>query len=218
MSIFPPIGETWMINLECLGDLDRPRFLNGDTLSGKVSLVANTDPSGTWWAVTTLSDGVLKFRCMGAIEGLRFLDGRTHDGSVGLAPVQGVPFSGERWSFSPTDGAVTLRSRGHVEGNRVLEGLTVEGQVRLAPDTPALSGMRWRVHHHGQIVALECLGHEFGDRFLDGRTQDSSVGLAPMAIERFTGTYWLMQDINGVVTLKCLGLHPSNNRFLNGRT
>jgi hypothetical protein len=71
--------------------------------------------------------------------------------------------------------------------------------------------MRWHVQNHGQIVALGCQGHEVADRFLDRRTQDSTVGLAPMAVERSTGTHWLRQNVNGAITLKCLGLHPSNN-------
>src|SRR5690348_5877162 len=101
MSLFPPLNETWMISLECSAGL---RFLEGDTSNGSVRLVerASASPSGTKWAVTTLTPTIVKFRCTAlsnAPTPLRFLDGRPHTGKVGLRPMLAAPPSGEWWEF-----------------------------------------------------------------------------------------------------------------------
>jgi hypothetical protein len=216
-----------MVTLECLGHLPGPRFLDGRVLEGSVGLAPHTDPpfTGTWWAVTTLSPGVVKFRCMATVPATsRFLDGRTHDGSVGLAPPLAIPLTGERWDVTEHfDGSVSLRCLGDFDSPqfRFLDGRTLEEAVGLVPHTDApFSGTHWRVKAHGKIVVLEYMGSgRFGsDRFLDGRLLDPAqpVGLAPVPMEHFTGTRWLMTETGGEVTLKCLGEVEANNRFLDG--
>ena len=232
-SAFPPPGETWMVTLECLGHFPGPRFLDGDVHDGKTGLAEHTDRPGTWWAVTTLSPFVVKFRCMANTSGsLRFLDGRTRDGSVGLAPMLAIPLTGERWEVAEDDDySVTLRCLGNFDSAqfRFLDGRTLEKTVGLAPHAdPPYAGTHWRARMHGKIVALEALGKGFGlPRFLDGRLVDGSVGLAPTPIEpepftvgmaptptqRFKGT-WLLQEAGNTVTLKCLAELEGNSRYL----
>jgi hypothetical protein len=78
MSLFPPVGETWMVTLECREAPPGSRFLDGRVQDGSVGLAPNTDSpfTGTWWAVTTVSPDIVKFRCMTQVPGPRFLDGR----------------------------------------------------------------------------------------------------------------------------------------------
>src|SRR6266516_65661 len=99
MLSIPPPGVTWMITLECLGDVPGSRFLDGRTQDGSVGLAGTTDPpfTGTRWAAMGLAHGGIMLKGLGDVPGSRFLDGRPQDGSVGLAASTGPPFSGTRW-------------------------------------------------------------------------------------------------------------------------
>ena len=223
MSVFPPLDETWMVTLECLSHLPGPRFLDGRVLDGTSGLAEHTNPpfTGTWWGVTTLAPGIVKFRCMTHVGGSpRFLDGHTHHGGVRLAPVLAIPLSGERWEVTERSGeVVTLRCLGIPASPefRFLDGRTLDGTVGLAPHTdPPFSGTHWRVRAHGKIVVLECLGRGRGNCFLDGRIRDGTVALAPTAAGHFTSAYWLLQGSAANVTLKCLGEVEGPNRYLDG--
>src|SRR5262245_46375770 len=223
MRAFPPQNETWMVTLECLSHLPGPRFLDGRVLNATTGLAPHAHPpyTGTYWAVSTLAPGIVKFRCMTHAQGNRFLDGRTNDGGVGLAPMRGVPLTGERWAATEHDGFVTLQCLGIPPNQQFqfLDGRTLDGTVGLAPTTDfPFSGTYWRVRMHGKIVVFHCTAPGFAPngRFLDGRLIDGTVGLAPMALGRFTGTRWLLKEDGGAVTLKCLGELPYDNRFLDG--
>ena len=224
MSVFPPLNETWMVNLECLSHLPGPRFLDGRVADGSVGLAPNTNSpfTGTWWAVVRLAPNVVKFRCMTHVQGSgrRFLDGRTSNGTVGMQPMLASSPSGEWWQFEEQgNGSVTLECLNNNQNpnHRFLDGRTLDSSAGLAPLTTGIfTGTHWRVVRQGRIVALWCEGKGFGNRFLDGRLLDGTVGLAPMALGRFTGTRWLLQENGNSVTLKCLGELESDYRFLDG--
>ncbi len=142
------------IALKCLGNIDGPRFLNGLTGNGTVSLAPNTDAPFTgahWLAISGPVPGQVIFKCLGNVDGPRFLDGRTGDGSVGLAPNTDAPFTGTRWEV--TDGGQTgtvLKCLGDVDGPRFLDGRTGNATVGLAPGTaPPFTGTHWDVTDFG---------------------------------------------------------------------
>lgn len=221
MAAIPALGGTWIVTLECLGTLPGPRFLDGRTHDGRVGLANAAAPpfTGTRWALTTLTGGIVMLKCLGSLEGPRFLDGRTHNQTVGLAPFITPPFSGARWAAEEVSpGVLTFKCMGEIEGPRFLDGRTQGGTVGLAPSTAGqFTGTRWRVHLEGELVTLECLGGLPGVRFLDGRTHDGTVGLAPTTADPFTGTLWELSAVQGGVNLKCLG-SIEGPRFLDGRT
>src|SRR5262245_45823445 len=166
----PPPGVTWVVTLECRGDIEGHRFLDGRTQDGSVGLAPNPDPpfTGTAWAATGIAHNTVILTCLGdnpgprfrgAVAGPRFLDGRTQDGAVGLAVSTGPPFSGTRWNVTEAgqlgEGLITLRCLGDIEGRRFLDGRTQNGTVGLAPNTaPPFSGTRWRVRKLGELVTL----------------------------------------------------------------
>ena len=88
----------------CAGKIPGPRYLNGNTYDGSVSLVGDTlDPfSGTRWLVqqTNLGDDTVTLWCQGYLDNpdYRYLDGRTLNSTVGLAPNSGDSYSGTRWA------------------------------------------------------------------------------------------------------------------------
>ena len=223
MPVIPPVGESWLVTLECQGTVAGSRFLNGITHDGSVALAPDTDPpySGTRWSMTQVADGVVSLRCMGLVDGPRFLDGRTREGSVGLAPVTTGQFTGTRWapSLAGAD-TITLMCLGKLPGPTFLNGLTGNGSVELAPSTnPPYSGTQWRVRVLGKLVVLQCQGDHPGARarFLDGRTQQATVGLAPLTSGKYTGTLWLIAPADNGLTLNCQGT-LDGARFLDGRT
>ncbi|HSB63040.1 MAG TPA: hypothetical protein VLJ18_02695, partial [Thermoanaerobaculia bacterium] len=170
MSVIPPLGSTWLISLECLGDVPGPRFLDGHTHDGTVGLAQTTDPpfTGTLWAAMRIAPSALILRCLGEAEGPGFhgfLDGRSQDRTVGLAKTTGPPFSGTRWMArveSSGDGSLTLQCLGDIPGpgfHGFLDGRTQDRTVGLAPNTePPFTGTRWRPHFLGELVILQCLG------------------------------------------------------------
>jgi hypothetical protein len=93
---------TQLVVLECLGDIEGPRFLDGRTADGTVGLAPDTDPSihsGTYWELVQLSESSYTLKCLGVIEGPRYLNGRTADGTVDLAPETGRTFTGATWGI-----------------------------------------------------------------------------------------------------------------------
>src|SRR2546428_13873592 len=133
----PPPGVRWVVILECRGEFEGPRFLDGCTQDGSVRLTRTTDPpfTGTQWAATGVAHNVVMLTCLGDnpgprfrgdVPGPRFLDGRTQDGSVGLAVSTSPPFSGTRWNATEAgelgEGLITLRCLGDIEGPRFLDG------------------------------------------------------------------------------------------------
>lgn len=140
------LGE--LVYLQCLGDIEGPRFLDGRTADGTAGLAVSTaEPfSGTLWLMG--EQGEVTLECQGDVEGSRFLDGRTGDGSVGLAPSTAPPFTGTRWErMELAPGVISLRCLGTGPADaRFLDGRTIDGSVGLAPSTDApFSGTRWRV-------------------------------------------------------------------------
>jgi hypothetical protein len=85
------------VGLQCRGNIDGPRWLDGRTADRTVALAPNRNApfSGTRWEVIEIGPDDL--RCPGTIEGSRMLDGRTQNGSVGLAPNTNAPFTGTKW-------------------------------------------------------------------------------------------------------------------------
>jgi hypothetical protein len=237
MSLLPPLGETWLITLECQGSIPGNRFLDGKTLSGDLQLVSNAGPSGTRWAITAIAPAVYFLRCLGTLEAptppppdpsdihlprptRRILDGRTQDHSVALVQDHAYLLSGSRWEVvEVAPEIVTLRCLGHIEGEgrRFLDGDTVRGSVQLAPSPGGVfTGARWRVHVLGIVVTLECMGTAIGGgRFLKGEAGGK------VRLEGFftttVATLWQMNDLDGAVVLKCLG-DTGPESFLDGHT
>jgi len=91
--------------LQCLGDDDGPRFLNGGTEDGKVGLAPSTeDPfSGTRWEVSSPAGKDTVFlECRGASTGgvnARVLHGNLGEGTVGLVHNKGDAFSATQWNI-----------------------------------------------------------------------------------------------------------------------
>jgi hypothetical protein len=65
------------VGLQCRGNIDGPRWLDGRTADRTVALAPNRNApfSGTRWEVIEIGPDDL--RCPGTIEGSRMLDGRT---------------------------------------------------------------------------------------------------------------------------------------------
>ncbi|GGY53032.1 hypothetical protein [Streptomyces tanashiensis] len=80
-----------------LDSLNETRYLDGNTVTGTVQLVKNTDPpfTGTRWLRSNGPGDSLVFTCLGASDGPRMLDGWPGPGSVQLRPDTG--FLGTRW-------------------------------------------------------------------------------------------------------------------------
>ena len=76
-----------IITLECMGNLQGSRWLDGRTRDGSVGLAPGTggDYTGTRWQVFEVDSGIYALKCLGNINGPRWLDGRTGNGTVGLA-------------------------------------------------------------------------------------------------------------------------------------
>jgi hypothetical protein len=238
MSLLPPLGETWLIILECQGSIPGKRFLDGNTVSGDLQLVSNAGPSGTRWAITAIAPSMHFLRCLGTLEapfdpppptppGLdvprptrRILDGRTQDHSVALVRDDAYLLSGSRWEVvEVASEIVTLRCLGDIEGEgrRFLDGDTVRGSVQLAPSPDGVfTGARWRVHVLGIVVTLECMGAGIGGgRFLEGEA-GGKVRLQDF-FTATVATLWQMNGLAGAITLKCLG-DTGPESFLDGHT
>jgi hypothetical protein len=102
----PFTGARWLVAsgidssqvlLKCLGEFQGVHFLDGNTFNHTVSLVNNTELTGTRWQALANGPTTTALKCLGDFEGegFRFLDGRTQDSTVGLANDLG--FSGTRW-------------------------------------------------------------------------------------------------------------------------
>lgn len=137
-----------IVRLQCLGQVEGPRWLDGNTIAGTVRLAPSPDGlSGARWRVITTDHGDTFLECLGDVNGPRWLDGNTVAGSVQLAP-RTSGLSGTRWQvFAADQGAVYVRCMGNVEGPRWLDGNTIKGSVHLAPQhSSQTSGTRWRIH------------------------------------------------------------------------
>ncbi|MFI8324880.1 hypothetical protein [Streptomyces sp. NPDC085529] len=79
-----------------LASLNETRYLDGNTATGTVQLVKNTDPpfTGTRWLRSVLGDSLV-FTCLGVSHGPRMLDGWPGPDSVQLRPH--TDFLGTRW-------------------------------------------------------------------------------------------------------------------------
>lgn len=144
-----PLNRNNIVALRCLGQIDGPRYLNGQTRDGSVGLAPSTAPpySGTHWLVVGI-EGVsaIGLRCLGDVEGPRFLNGVTREGAIDLAPNAKPPYTGTRWEIVELGDAVGLRCMGQIEGPRYLNGVTREGAVDLAPNTkPPYTGTHWAI-------------------------------------------------------------------------
>jgi len=154
-------GEIVIITLQCLGQIEGNRFLDGRTADGTVGLAPTGSDvkhfSGAQWQVFPQNDvDIIELKCQGSIKNpnFQFLEGRTRDGTVALAPGTGGEFTGRtRWKVTEITPGGTSR-----KGTITLECI---GDFK---------------------------NPQF--RFLDGRTQDSTVGLAPETGGHFTGTHW----------------------------
>ena len=90
------------VALQCLGDVEGPRFLDGRTGDGTVGLAPSPDGfAGTMWTFAFVVDDTRTgsiLQCLGDVAGPGYLDGRTGDGTVGLAAdTDGA--SGTRWNL-----------------------------------------------------------------------------------------------------------------------
>lgn len=142
-----------IITLECMGNLQGSRWLDGRTRDGSVGLAPRTGEgyTGTRWQVFEVDSGIYALKCLGNINGPRWLDGRTGNGTVGLAAETGRQFTGTRWQiFEVSEGIVGMKCLGNVDGPRWLDGRTGSGTVGLAPNTPTpdggFSGTTWKVY------------------------------------------------------------------------
>ena len=88
------------IFLECLGNIEGNRWLDGHTENGTVDLAPDTSGGypGTEWEVLACN-GKIFLECLGNIEGNRWLDGRTQDGTVALAPYTSGEYTGTQWAI-----------------------------------------------------------------------------------------------------------------------
>jgi len=140
------------VALKCLGDANKPRWLDGRTANGTVGLAPKLAPpfTGTKYLVVRAGEGIVALKCEGTANGARWLDGRTAGGTVGLAPNTGKPFTGTRWQVVQLDqnhpDIVALKCLGNIEGPRWLDGRTMDGTVGLASRTdPPFTGTKWEV-------------------------------------------------------------------------
>ncbi len=143
-----------VIALECMGNIQGARWLDGRTGNGTVGLAPRRDGpfTGTRWQVFEVDSGVYALKSLGNANGPRWLDGRTGNGTVGLALETGRQFSGTRWEiFEISSGILALKCLGNVNGPRWLDGRTGSGTVGLAPNTPTpdgrFSGATWRLYN-----------------------------------------------------------------------
>ena len=64
---------------------DEPKWLDGDTTSGTISLVSEqTQYTGTRWKIIHAETGIYKLKCLGHIEGVHWLEGIVRKGQVTL--------------------------------------------------------------------------------------------------------------------------------------
>lgn len=134
----PGKGQARFAILECLGDTEGHRYLDGHTAEGIVSLAPSTISgfTGTYWELNQMSSEVYTLRCQGVpVEGnvktSRYLEGRIAEGKVGLAS---DIHPGTYWELKPlSDRTFTLKCQSDLEGNSYLDGNTAEGTVGLAP-------------------------------------------------------------------------------------
>jgi hypothetical protein len=139
-----------IVVIECQGEADGARYLDGRTEEAMVGLASKTTGhySGTRWQVR-YEGGYYYFYCLGKLnpDGPRFLDGRTGRGTVGLAPRTDDIYTGTRWTLSERDdGTFNIRCEGSERGVRWLDGRTLDGTVGLAPRTDGIyTGTRWRI-------------------------------------------------------------------------
>jgi hypothetical protein len=102
LALPAPDPPSTNVFLQCLGDVDGPRFLDGHTQDGTVGLAPNTeDPfTGTRWEISDAGSDEVFLRCLGAsTEGanVRFLRGNLGDGTVELVQQGGDVSSATRW-------------------------------------------------------------------------------------------------------------------------
>ena len=142
-----------IVALECMGNIQGPRWLDGRTGNGTVGLAPRRDGgfTGTRWQFFEVDSGIYALKCLGNVNGSRWLDGRTGNSTVGLAPRTDKQFSGTRWQiFEISSGILAFKCLGDVEGSRWLDGRTGNGTVGLAPNTPTpdggFSGATWRLY------------------------------------------------------------------------
>ena len=109
-----------LYTLACAGSVPGPRYLNGNTLTGEITLVGDTlEPfSGTRWQVQELDGppaGRVFLACQGDLPDPDhlYLNGEAPSGVVDLVPHGGEPFSGALWATqlvaTPTLTVVTRR-------------------------------------------------------------------------------------------------------------
>lgn len=89
--------------LQCLGDIEGPRFLDGRTETGTVGLAPSTAApfTGTRWEVNDAGSDEVTLVCLGtstAGSNVRFLRGNVGSGTVGLVSFGGLPAT--RWRIA----------------------------------------------------------------------------------------------------------------------
>ncbi len=110
-TVEPFTGARWLalpiqgapsnqIFLQCLGDIEGSRFLDGRTQNGTVGLAPNTAApfTGTRWQVIDAASDEVELVCLGAStagSNVRFLNGNVGPGTLGLVNFGGLP--GTRW-------------------------------------------------------------------------------------------------------------------------
>ena len=239
-------GTRWAITcfapskyfLRCLGAFELPppiptqdstnatlRILDGRTQDQKVALVRDHAQllSGSAWEASEVTSGVITLRCLGHIPGNRFLDGDTVHNVVQLAPAPDDARTGARWRVHVLGKLVTLECKGRGPGgSRFLKGEGAD-KVTLEYSATDFVATLWQLNDVGEgAVTLACLSDTGDFRFLDGRTGgalDGTVGLAPSTDPPFSGTRWQLGVLDdGTNSLRCLGIEPGLNRFLDGVT
>lgn len=138
-----------IVHIYCLGHIDGPRYLNGNTTNGTVNLSSATEypTTGVQWRVERTREGFINLRCMGHIDGIRFLNGNTTNGEVNMSNQVAFPTTGTRWTLvRKSDGNYHIKCEGHIEGVRYLNGNTVKGTVNLSNElTYPTTGTSWRI-------------------------------------------------------------------------
>jgi hypothetical protein len=224
MSVIPPVGETWLVTLECK---QTSSFLNGVTqpLPGNPAVTLSSDPSvsGAKWAMTSVDQESVSLRCMGHLEGPRFLNGLTAERKVALAPITSGVFTGTHWFAFPDQSdpnSIELICQGTAPGGVQLA--VTDGVVLTNRFFPAPPRALWTVQLLGKLSMLQCMGTAPGPahRFLNGRTADNppTVDLQDLTSGANTGTVWLTAFADGSgdpVTISCQGV-LDGPRFLTG--
>jgi hypothetical protein len=145
--------EHRILALQCLGDIEGPRFLDGRTGDGTVGLAPDINGfSGTRWQSARTSEGIITLKCLGDIDGPRYLYGTAGNGTVGLSPE--AFFSGATWDYGRSSDAPSILNPFPdtekfyfrcLDGDSFyLDGRTREGTVGLTTDL-GLSGTKWRL-------------------------------------------------------------------------